>query len=98
MQQVVVYIGHSFVRRMQAHCQASPVANNLGLSPLGHRIIFHWIDAWGHKILTILDLLREVDNILRLAPRIDLLIVDIGTNDTNNVLGQYGSFCCLNHG
>ena len=84
MQQVVVYVGHSFVRRMQDHCQTFPASSNLGLSPLGHRIIFHWIDEWGHKILTILDLLREVASILRLAPRIDLLILDIGTNDIND--------------
>ena len=64
--------------------QATPSAKNLGLSPDGHKVIYHWLDHWGDKISTILDLHRDAENSLSLATRIDRLILDIGSNDINN--------------
>ena len=87
MQQTVVYAGHMFVRRIQGYCQSTPSAKNLGLSPDGHRVIYHWLDRWGDRITTILDMDRDAENILSIAPRIDLLILDIGSNDINNHAG-----------
>ena len=72
---------------MQGYCQSTPVARNVGLSPDGHRVIYHWLDQWGDRISTIPDLHRDADNILSLAPIIDLLVMDIGSNDLNNHAG-----------
>ena len=78
-----VVLGHSFTRRLQTHCRVNTQWNNLGLSPQTHNITFIGQDGAGKDI-------SLSDQIMYHMPQcdwasVDLLILDVGSNDLNSV-------------